>query len=94
MTTTDCISDKDKHTTRDPQLLASHLTRDAAMSLTGSPGPEAAADTGDGRPFVCGVVEGFYGRPWTLAQRKDLFDKMESWGMSRFVMFLTSFPCM
>jgi hypothetical protein len=29
------------------------------------------------RPFMCGVVEGFYGRPWTLSQRKDLFEKME-----------------
>jgi hypothetical protein len=26
---------------------------------------------------MCGVVEGFYGRPWTLSQRKDLFEKME-----------------
>ena len=26
---------------------------------------------------MCGVVEGFYGRPWTLTQRKDLFEKME-----------------
>ncbi len=24
------------------------------------------------RPFLCGVVEGFYGRPWTTEQRKDL----------------------
>ena len=33
--------------------------------------------------FLCGVVEGFYGRPWTTEQRKDLFSKMqvccESW---------------
>lgn len=25
--------------------------------------------------FICGVVEGFYGRPWTTEQRKDLFRK-------------------
>jgi hypothetical protein len=25
--------------------------------------------------FLSGVVEGFYGRPWTLEQRKDLFIK-------------------
>ena len=37
------------------------------------------------RPFVCGVVEGFYGRPWTLSQRKDLFDKMSAWGMSSYL---------
>ena len=23
--------------------------------------------------FMCGVVEGFYGRPWTAEQRKELF---------------------
>lgn len=23
--------------------------------------------------FMCGVVEGFYGRPWTTGQRKELF---------------------
>ena len=27
--------------------------------------------------FLCGVVEGFYGRPWTTEQRKDLFSKMQ-----------------
>ncbi|XP_033633263.1 protein O-GlcNAcase-like isoform X2 [Asterias rubens] len=26
--------------------------------------------------FCCGVVEGFYGRPWTTAQRKNLFSLM------------------
>lgn len=25
--------------------------------------------------FLSGVVEGFYGRPWSLEQRKDLFSK-------------------
>ena len=27
--------------------------------------------------FICGVVEGFYGRPWTTEQRKDLFTKLQ-----------------
>ena len=47
-----------------------------------APGPDMEG-AGARRAFVCGVVEGFYGRPWTLGQRKDLFDKMESWGMTR-----------
>ncbi|XP_018023527.1 protein O-GlcNAcase isoform X2 [Hyalella azteca] len=34
------------------------------------------------RKFLCGVVEGFYGRPWTPEQRKDLFSKQEKWGMN------------
>ena len=29
------------------------------------------------REFLCGVVEGFYGRPWTTEKRKDLFSKMD-----------------
>ncbi|KAB7499146.1 Protein O-GlcNAcase [Armadillidium nasatum] len=32
--------------------------------------------------FTCGVVEGFYGRPWTPEQRKDLFSKLQKWGMN------------
>lgn len=27
------------------------------------------------KEFICGVIEGFYGRPWTTEQRKDLFRK-------------------
>ena len=53
-----------------------------SMTETGpAPGPDMEAQAR--RAFVCGVVEGFYGRPWTLGQRKDLFDKMEAWGMTR-----------
>lgn len=35
--------------------------------------------------FICGVVEGFYGRPWTTEQRKDLFGKLKRWGMDSYV---------
>ncbi|XP_065173924.1 protein O-GlcNAcase isoform X2 [Atheta coriaria] len=35
--------------------------------------------------FICGVVEGFYGRPWTTEQRKELFQKMKKWGMDSYV---------
>lgn len=34
---------------------------------------------------MCGVVEGFYGRPWTTEQRKDLFRKMKQWGMDSYI---------
>ena len=54
------------------------------MAPVGSP-TEPNIPHGSNRPFVCGVVEGFYGRPWTLSQRKDLFEKMDSWGMSSYV---------
>ncbi|XP_074601301.1 O-GlcNAcase [Brevipalpus obovatus] len=37
------------------------------------------------RDFICGVVEGFYGRPWSPAQRKDLFMKMKSFGLNTYI---------
>ena len=36
-------------------------------------------------PFICGVVEGFYGRPWSKAQRRQLFAWMKSWGMNTYL---------
>src|SRR5437870_13015545 len=35
--------------------------------------------------FICGVVEGFYGRPWSAAQRRQLFAWMKSWGMNTYL---------
>ena len=39
----------------------------------------------DANPFICGVVEGFYGRPWSDAQRRQLFAWMKSWGMNTYL---------
>ena len=50
---------------------------EGGVGSTSSPTPS--------RSFLCGVVEGFYGRPWTLAQRRDLFEKMETWGMTSYL---------
>ena len=30
-------------------------------------------------------LKGFYGRPWTLDQRKDLFIKLQEWGMNSYL---------
>uniref|UniRef100_F6V549 GH84 domain-containing protein n=1 Tax=Ciona intestinalis TaxID=7719 RepID=F6V549_CIOIN len=35
--------------------------------------------------FMCGVVEGFYGRPWTAEQRKELFRRMEVMGLNTYL---------
>lgn len=35
--------------------------------------------------FLCGVVEGFYGRPWTLDQRCRLFGWMKAWGLNTYL---------
>jgi len=35
--------------------------------------------------FIWGVVEGFYGRPWTASQRRELFGWMQSWGLNTYL---------
>jgi protein O-GlcNAcase/histone acetyltransferase len=35
--------------------------------------------------FICGVVEGFYGRPWSPAQRRQLFAWMKAWGLNTYL---------
>lgn len=35
--------------------------------------------------FLAGVIEGFYGKPWTEAERFELFEWMEAWGLDTFL---------
>lgn len=35
--------------------------------------------------FLCGVVEGFYGKPWTCSQRRDLFKRLKQMKMNTFM---------
>jgi hypothetical protein len=35
--------------------------------------------------FLCGVIEGFYGRSWTMQQRLELFSWMQAWGMNTYM---------
>ena len=35
--------------------------------------------------FLAGVIEGFYGQPWTEAERLQLFDLMAAWGLDTYV---------
>ncbi|XP_076016998.1 protein O-GlcNAcase [Genypterus blacodes] len=37
------------------------------------------------RKFISGVVEGFYGRPWTMEQRKELFRRQQKWGLNAYL---------
>ncbi|XP_067937345.1 protein O-GlcNAcase-like isoform X2 [Watersipora subatra] len=37
------------------------------------------------KPFICGVVEGFYGRPWNTYQRVELFYRMKKFGMNTYL---------
>src|SRR5438876_63661 len=35
--------------------------------------------------FLAGVIEGFYGQPWTQAERFELFDWMVAWGLNTYL---------
>ncbi|KAL7990672.1 hypothetical protein Chor_014102 [Crotalus horridus] len=55
-------------------------------------GPEEVPESGSGavgsagaRRFLCGVVEGFYGRPWVMEQRKELFRRLQKWGLNTYL---------
>ncbi|HXG47094.1 MAG TPA: beta-N-acetylglucosaminidase domain-containing protein [Methylomirabilota bacterium] len=36
-------------------------------------------------PFLAGVIEGFYGPPWSPAERVELFDWMAKWGLNTYL---------
>jgi hypothetical protein len=38
----------------------------------------------DAPRFLSGVVEGFYGEPWTESQRLELFERMAAWGLDTY----------
>ena len=35
--------------------------------------------------FLAGVIEGFYGRPWTIGERVELFDWMAAFGLTTYL---------
>src|SRR5205809_6069141 len=35
--------------------------------------------------FLAGVIEGFYGQPWSRAERLELFDWMAAWGLNTYL---------
>ncbi|XP_047433938.1 protein O-GlcNAcase isoform X1 [Mugil cephalus] len=45
---------------------------------------EGQPHAGTGR-FISGVVEGFYGRPWTMEQRTELFEREQKWGLNTYL---------
>jgi protein O-GlcNAcase / histone acetyltransferase len=41
--------------------------------------------TRDPDNFLCGVIEGFYGQPWSQVERFELFDWMQGWGLNTYL---------
>lgn len=52
------------------------------MSKSGETGGGPQINT---RGFISGVVEGFYGRPWTMEQRAELFKREQKWGLNSYL---------
>nr|XP_055208762.1 protein O-GlcNAcase isoform X1 [Gorilla gorilla gorilla] len=51
----------------------------------GAGGAAVAGAAGGARRFLCGVVEGFYGRPWVMEQRKELFRRLQKWELNTYL---------
>ncbi|KAM4603453.1 protein O-GlcNAcase [Polymixia lowei] len=49
------------------------------------PGVREGASNTVTRRFISGVVEGFYGRPWTMEQRTELFKREQKWGLNTYL---------
>ncbi|KXJ69568.1 hypothetical protein RP20_CCG026572 [Aedes albopictus] len=67
---------------------AQHPSQRSSPVLSDKSAGGGSADSASGGQqtgFICGVVEGFYGRPWTTEQRKDLFRKLKQWGMDSYI---------
>ncbi|KAM9617768.1 protein O-GlcNAcase isoform 3-T3 [Trichechus inunguis] len=52
---------------------------------TGASGGAVPGAAGGARRFLCGVVEGFYGRPWVMEQRKELFRRLQKWELNTYL---------
>jgi hypothetical protein len=50
-----------------------------------SAGISSAANLEISPCFLCGVIEGFYGRPWTKEQRVTLFQRMNDLGLNTYI---------
>ena len=50
-----------------------------------SKSPQKHSENDDSNKFLLGVVEGFYGRPFTSEQRKELFKKLKRFGLQLFI---------
>ncbi|XP_061625821.1 uncharacterized protein LOC133476450 isoform X3 [Phyllopteryx taeniolatus] len=57
---------------------------DGPSAMTTSTEVSETARTGT-KPFIGGVIEGFYGRPWTMEQRTKLFKSEQKWGLNTYL---------
>ncbi|XP_041124143.1 protein O-GlcNAcase-like isoform X1 [Polyodon spathula] len=75
----------EKTTEGEPSHSPSPVPVDGTAILADSAAAAPQAETTGLRKFVGGVVEGFYGRPWTMEQRKELFRRLQKWGLNTYL---------
>ncbi|KAK7930837.1 hypothetical protein WMY93_007232 [Mugilogobius chulae] len=63
----------------------SQLSAEACVEAPASAQESNHVELSDHRKFISGVVEGFYGRPWTMEQRKELFRREQKWGLNTYL---------
>ncbi|XP_034781802.1 protein O-GlcNAcase-like isoform X1 [Acipenser ruthenus] len=75
----------EKATEGEPSHSPGPVPVDGTAILPDSVAAAPQAETTGRRKFVSGVVEGFYGRPWTMEQRKELFRRLQKWGLNTYL---------
>lgn len=53
--------------------------------MTNSPQKLNEVESESNNKFLLGLVEGFYGRPFTTEQRKELFKKLKRYGLGLYI---------
>ncbi|XP_070771906.1 protein O-GlcNAcase isoform X3 [Enoplosus armatus] len=80
---------KDKTLETPPVDVESSPSPVSGEACAEAPGPveesSIAVEATGHRKFISGVVEGFYGRPWTMEQRKELFRRQQKWGLNTYL---------
>ncbi|XP_053305820.1 protein O-GlcNAcase [Spea bombifrons] len=69
----------------DTEAGPSPLAPEMGPSVPAGEDTDTETETACARRFLCGVVEGFYGRPWTMEQRKELFRRLQKWGLNTYL---------
>ncbi|XP_063100453.1 protein O-GlcNAcase isoform X3 [Cavia porcellus] len=85
------LEERDADLNSSPVASAGAALEPQAASGPGDDHPAGAAAAagagavGGARRFLCGVVEGFYGRPWVMEQRKELFRRLQKWELNTYL---------
>jgi protein O-GlcNAcase/histone acetyltransferase len=61
------------------------MTESQHSTASPSEQKQQANNNSNNNHFICGVVEGFYGKPWTFHQRKDLFKQLRQLRLNSFM---------